>query len=588
MGRSISLRNVRLISVVATLGLLAGLSAAIAPTASASSQVVTTPQELRDAIHAANAAPGADTLTIAPDPGSAPSPWNLCTALGDPHGPYFAITDPAGLTIQGPGAGQLTLVGEPDPSGCPAEDNGGAVHLFRVDPGASLSVTGVTMSGFDGAVTVARGGILTVSDAALTGNTARDRCGSSSFCLVEGGAIFADRSTVTLTRTVVSGNHASSGGGLRAQGSTVTITDSTVSENRADDGSGSGGGLKMQGGALTIATSTISGNASGVEGGGIYNDGAILDIAGSTISDNTTFWGGGVFDGGTATATIVNSTIADNSATYAGGLATGYGSTEVIANTTIADNSAQGGIGCVGGFPTCGGGGLLSVGPNTVTLSGSIVGNASGDDCVSLGGTVADGGYNLGSDGTCGFSGSSRSGIVPLLDALGDNGGPTQTMMPQTGSPAIDAGGACSVATDQRGIPRPQGSACDVGAVELEAGPMYTLTGFAPPVNDPPAVGLAKAGQVIPLKFRVSDGGGAGVSGLTLDDVALTAEGGPCAGGPVTVDAIEQETVGSGLKDLGGGTYRFNWKTPKHDQGQCRTVTVAVGGGQLSADFRFK
>ncbi len=89
---------------------------------------------------------------------------------------------------------------------------------------------------------------------------------------------------------------------------------------------------------------------------------------------------------------------------------------------------------------------------------------------------------------------------------LADNGGPTLTLMPGTGSPAIDAGGTCSAATDQRGIARPQGAACDVGAVEVEVGPVYTLTGFAAPVDDPPAVELVKAGQVVPLKFRVTDG----------------------------------------------------------------------------------
>jgi hypothetical protein len=585
--RSISLRKARIISLFATLGSVLGLLAALAPAASAASQVVTTPQELRDAIVAANATPGGDTITISPDSATHPGPWDLCAGYGDPHGPYFEITDPAGITIQGPGAGQLTLLGEPGPSGCPAEDNGGAVHLFQVGAGGSLTVSGLTISGFDGAFAAGKGSTVTISDSAVTGNTARARCGASSFCLAEGGAIFADRSTVTVTRTVLSGNHASAGGAIRAQGSTVTITDSTVSDNHADDG-GNGGGLRVQGGSLTVATSTVASNTSSVEGGGIYNDGGSLDIRGSTISGNATFWGGGVFDGGAATAMIVNSTIADNSATYAGGLATGYGSTEVIMNTTIADNTAQGGIGCVGGFPTCGGGGLLSVGPNTVTLSDSIIANGSGDDCVSLGGTVADGGSNLGSDGTCGFTAPSLSGVAPMLGVLADNGGPTQTLMPEVGSPAIDAGGMCSATTDQRGISRPQGPACDVGAVEVEVAPALTLTGFSAPVEDPPGVNLVKAGQAIPLKFRVTDVSGAGVSGLTLDDVALTSRVGPCAGGPVTEGSIERNAVGPGLKDLGDGYYQFNWKTSKNVEGHCGTANVAVGGSNLTADFRFK
>jgi hypothetical protein len=56
----------------------------------------------------------------------------------------------------------------------------------------------------------------------------------------------------------------------------------------------------------------------------------------------------------------------------------------------------------------------------------------------------------------------------PQLGVLANNGGPTQTMLPQTGSPVIDAI-ACTAApaTDQRGISRPQGTACDIGAVEV-------------------------------------------------------------------------------------------------------------------------
>ena len=60
-----------------------------------------------------------------------------------------------------------------------------------------------------------------------------------------------------------------------------------------------------------------------------------------------------------------------------------------------------------------------------------------------------------------------------LLDPLADNGGPTLTRLPVAGSIAIDAAagiGGCP-ATDQRGVPRPQGPACDAGAVELAATP---------------------------------------------------------------------------------------------------------------------
>ena len=60
--------------------------------------------------------------------------------------------------------------------------------------------------------------------------------------------------------------------------------------------------------------------------------------------------------------------------------------------------------------------------------------------------------------------------LDPLLGPLQDNGGPTFTHALLPGSPAIDHIPAenCEVTTDQRGVARPQGAACDIGAYELE------------------------------------------------------------------------------------------------------------------------
>jgi hypothetical protein len=62
-------------------------------------------------------------------------------------------------------------------------------------------------------------------------------------------------------------------------------------------------------------------------------------------------------------------------------------------------------------------------------------------------------------------------GIYNSLGPLLNNGGPTMTHLPESGSPLID-GGQCiaSITTDQRGVARPQGTACDIGAVEVQSG----------------------------------------------------------------------------------------------------------------------
>jgi hypothetical protein len=85
-------------------------------------------------------------------------------------------------------------------------------------------------------------------------------------------------------------------------------------------------------------------------------------------------------------------------------------------------------------------------------------------------GIVTSLGHNLSSDSNCASftqTGDQQNASLPL-GSLADNGGPTLTRLPGSGNPAID-GGECvaGITTDQRGIPRPLASQCDVGAVEV-------------------------------------------------------------------------------------------------------------------------
>ena len=203
------------------------------------------------------------------------------------------------------------------------------------------------------------------------------------------------------------------GGGGIYNGGTLTLTNSTVSGNEADNEYGYGGGID-NGGTLTLTNSTVSGNtASDDDGGGIYNS---------------------LF----GTLTLTNSTVSGNTASSDGGGIYNLFGTLTLKNTILAYNS-----------------------PNNCFL------------------TMASLGHNISSDASCAFTGTGDMNniINPLLGPFASNGGPTQTHLLLSGSPAInavpfanctDASGATPLATDQRGITRPQGTACDIGAVEMD------------------------------------------------------------------------------------------------------------------------
>jgi hypothetical protein len=110
-------------------------------------------------------------------------------------------------------------------------------------------------------------------------------------------------------------------------------------------------------------------------------------------------------------------------------------------------------------------------------VTGSVIDGTCGSETV-----VTSVGHNIESPGnTCGFDTNKGDQVNVSADELNlgplqDNGGPTMTHALQT-VPVVSAAidqipeADCGVTTDQRGVLRPQGPACDVGAFELEAGP---------------------------------------------------------------------------------------------------------------------
>jgi len=280
----------------------------------------------------------------------------------------------------------------------------------------------------------------------------------------DGGAI-NNSQELTLNSVVITGNDAQDAGGIQNNGGAeLTINDSTLSNNSASE-KDNGGGIRNSGGTLTINRSTLNNNFGGQDGGGLANSGT------ATIN-NTTITGNTVNDGGIGggisvfgATTINNSTIAGNSASGGGGGLSDE-TLKVAAQTFVS-----------AGVPPVDDGASVALGNGepSVDITNSIVANnTTGGDCDVT--TLTSGGNNLDSDSTCDLTGTGdKPGQNPQLAALAANGGPTQTMAIPAGSPATDAGNnATCLATDQRGITRPQdgnsdGTAvCDMGAYELE------------------------------------------------------------------------------------------------------------------------
>jgi len=278
---------------------------------------------------------------------------------------------------------------------------------------------------------------------------------SNNVASVGGGIYNLDSGTLTLERSVVSGNKAGgNGGGIANAGGTLQVTLSRVVANKTTR---AGGGIVNLFGSTSISRTTIAGNASAGPssqgGAGIANGSGTLSVDRSTISGNTT----NSTNGGSAilnilSASVSNTTINGNTAPDGSG-ALVNSDTMTLSYDTIASNS------------------FAIVNAANLTATGTIIANSTeGDNC--FGNPIQEPeGFNLDSGHSCGLAlPTDLTNTDPMLAGLADNGGPTETQALRPGSPAIDHGGTSAngcPATDQRGVPRPQGAACDIGAFEL-------------------------------------------------------------------------------------------------------------------------
>ncbi len=442
---------------------------------------------LRAAVQEANKNAGADTIQLNPGTVVKPTVYALTGAAGEDAAATGDLDVTGALTILGASGVRAVAAGRP------IVDAGKRDRAFDVMSGASLRLTGVV---------VRNGSVVPSGNAATTANS--------------GGGIRASGELV-LSDDVITGNAAALGGGVTSRKSLVASY-TTFSSNTATFGDGAG--IDSYG-TLSLEHVVVSGNTAS----GYQSVGGVRSLGTATISDSTfdrnTGSAIGILSG--STMTLTRSTLAQNAASGPSGVGGGvfiHAGNLTVTNSTIAGNSAA----------TLGGGIYLNSGQATLVndtftgngapQGGNVYGRAtavntifgrpsSGGSCVA----VTSKGHNL-EETQCavGKAPGDLIGLDPMLAPLADNGGSARTEALLPGSPAIDAGDASSCpATDERGVKRPAGDGCDIGAYEFAVVADLAVTLAATPAQ-------LQIGQPLTYTVTVLNKGPNPATGTTLTD----------------------------------------------------------------------
>lgn len=457
---------------------------------------------LREAVLAANAAPGSDTVTVPA------GTYRLTIAGRDEDAGATGDLDLAGPGTTITGAGEAATVVEAGPSR--------AAGIDRV-----LHVAAANTLVQD----------LTLRHGRLQSNTQEN-----------GGAVRVDRF-----------------GGLEMRRAAVRDSD-------AGTGSLHGGGGISAVGTLRLSDVTVDGNlAGGLGGGGILlasDDEQTALLQRVTVSRNVAadanVRGGGILSQGRHVLTMTNATVSANELTpqstgSGGGRGAGIAIVGLRAATlrfvTIAGNQ--------GAAPGAGTGGLWASSADTTTVGASILAgnthNGSESNCTQTA-TLTSAGGNVADDATCAWLLTQPADLgdgEPGLGPLQANGGPTETHGLLAGSAAIDrAGATCAFApTDQRGLSRPQGDGCDAGAYEVGPVPEPDLAVTLTDAPDPAAVG-----EAITYTARIVNVGGTDAQAVELTwslpsgDELVTDVGTVLAGAAARVSTHRFTPAGPGQK----------------------------------------
>ncbi len=327
------------------------------------------------------------------------------------------------------------------PVNAPVIDGSGRYRAFQINtPGSAVSISNFFVNGCSDSVDGAGGagvlvyaGKVTMTDCVFGDDNSSGNGGcienNASFDLVEcgisncqtngnGGAVNNSYGNLSVSNCAFFGNQAEGrlGGGIASSG-TVTIADSTINFNRAGTPtlSGGGGGLYSQG-PMSLSKCTVDDNSSSGEGGGIYNISAQMALTNCTIVSNSA-----------------------GSSSHGCGILAGSGGTLNVTNCTIYGNGP--GVGSI-------------VNGGSAVLSNCILYADSGGELINNGASATATHCDI--EG--GYGGSGNISSDPLLASnLANNGGPTETIALQTGSPCFGAGIATGAPPlDQRGATRPK------------------------------------------------------------------------------------------------------------------------------------
>jgi hypothetical protein len=431
-------------------------------------------------------------------------------------------------------------------------------------------------------------GSLTLRRLTLQGGVARGATGGGehTFSFIGGG-----------------GGGAGLGGAIFNRG-VLSVEASTLIGNQAIGGDGGSGGIWRDpstnpfavggggGGALQVASSPVGGNGGFGGGGGSGSNGffGLGGFGGGRGGDwptNSGYGGGGAGLGGAifsdaGSANIVNSTLVGNSALGGwipypgaglGGAVFSRNGSLTVRNSTLVGNITDAlyaeywdwlqmdyqtfGLASGGGIFVVGDGATATVNLNNTIIAKSTVELVQAFDYTAIsigsaGSALSQSGSNNLIELSYGFGGPPVLNPHPQLGPLQDNGGPTWTMAPAAGSPAIDAipaPGNGAPATDQRGVARPYGAGIDIGAVEVAPAPTITS---AMPGSGIYGTGYSHSFTAtggIPIRYSITDG--SLLPGLTLDGSTGQLGGTPTQAGsfgPITVTA--SNAIGSATQSV--------------------------------------